>query len=309
MRANFGARGAQKAACGSGGRRRRAASVRDVPNAAQIENWDGPGGEHWVAEAARYDRMNQAFADRIVEALAPQPGERILDVGCGNGALALAIADRVGADGGVVGLDISGPMLANARRRAAAIGASNVTFDKGDAQVHPIPERSFDAVVSRFGVMFFEDPVAAFGNLCRALKPGGRLAFTCWQDLFSNNWIMVPAAAALEHVPIPDLGEPGGPGPFSLADADRVRSVLTDAGFGQIELEAVVRPMPVGDSVDDALHFMQNSDMGDVLMAGVDHETAARAWGAVREAVTPYATPEGVVLDGSVWLVTARRDA
>jgi SAM-dependent methyltransferase len=280
--------------------------VTTVPNTAQIEIWDGAGGEHWVAEAARYDRMNARFAERIIESLAPKAGERVLDVGCGNGALALAIAGLIGPDGSVVGLDVSGPMLANARRRADAAGKTNVTFDKGDAQVHPIAEQSFDAIVSRFGVMFFEDPIAAFRNLHRALKPGGRLAFTCWQDLFRNEWIMVPAGAALQHVPMPDLGEPGGPGPFSFADADRQRTVLSDAGFTEIELEEVVRPMMIGDSVDDALHFLQNSDMGDVLFTGVDDETAARAWADVREALAAHATPDGVVLNGTVWLTTAR---
>jgi SAM-dependent methyltransferase len=278
-----------------------------MPNTAQIENWNGPGGEHWVAEAARYDRMNERFAERIIEAVEPQRGERFLDVGCGNGALALALADAVGPDGAVVGLDVSGPMLANARRRADAAGAGNVTFEQGDAQIHPIPERSFDAFVSRFGIMFFEDPTAAFSNLHRTLKPGGRLAFTCWQDLLVNEWITVPVVAALQHVPMPDLGEPGGPGPFSFADADRLRTILTDAGYVDIALEELVRPMAIGDSLDDALHFLQNSDMGDILMKGVEDETADRAWAAVRESLAAYTTPEGVVLNGTVWLATARR--
>ena len=277
-----------------------------MPNTAQIENWDGPGGEHWVAEAARYDRMNQRFADTIVEAVAPQPGEQVLDVGCGNGALAMALAERVGAEGTVVGLDISGPMLANAEARAASRGLANVRFEKGDAQVHPLEEGAFDAVVSRFGVMFFEDPVSAFSNLRRALRPGGRIAFTCWQELLRNEWIMIPAAAALQHVPMPDLGEPGGPGPFSLADPERLRSVLGQAGYAQIDVEEVVRPMVMGDSIEDVLAFMHDSDMGQILMAGVDDETAARAWASVRQALIPHATADGVVLQGTVWLVTAR---
>ena len=279
------------------------------PNREQIKNWDGPGGEHWVAEAARYDRMNALFGDRIIEAAAPQPGEIFLDVGCGNGGLALAIADLVGQDGAVVGIDISGPMLAKAEQRAEEARITNVTFAKGDAQVHPLADQSFDAVVSRFGIMFFEDPVAAFANLFHALKPDGRLVFTCWQDLFRNDWIMVPAGAALQHVPMPDLGAAGSPGPFSLAGPESLRSVLTEAGFADVALEEVVRPMTMGDSVEDAVQFMKSSDMGEVLMTGVDDQTADRAWEAVRETLATHVTPEGLVLSGTAWLTTARREA
>ncbi|HEX7168852.1 MAG TPA: methyltransferase domain-containing protein [Acidimicrobiales bacterium] len=278
-----------------------------MPNDAQIESWDGPGGEHWVAEAARYDRMNERFGERIVEAAAPSAGERFLDVGCGNGAVALAIADLVGPEGSVTGLDISGPMLANARRRADAAGLGNVTFEKGDAQVAPIPDQSFDAVVSRFGVMFFDDPTEAFRNLQRALKPGGRVAFTCWQELFKNEWIVVPAVAALQHVPMPDLGEAGAPGPFAFADADRLRTLLADAGWADVALEEVVRPMAIAESLDDALHFLRNSDIGNTLVKGVDGETAERAWAAVRDALAAHEGADGVVLNGTAWLVTARR--
>ena len=188
-----------------------ATSANTGPNAAQIENWDGAGGRHWVAEAERYDRMTGAFGERIIEAAAPRPGERVLDVGCGNGAVALAVSGLVAPGGSVMGLDVSGPMLAYARRRAAAAGIASVSFRKGDAQVYPLPPAGFDAVVSRFGVMFFDDPVAAFANLGRALRPGGRIAFTCWRDLLVNDWLMVPAGAALQYVPMPDLGQPGAP--------------------------------------------------------------------------------------------------
>jgi SAM-dependent methyltransferase len=277
-----------------------------MANAEQVRQWDGPDGEHWVAEQDRYDRMNAGFGERIVAALAPQPGERILDVGCGNGALVLSIAPLVAPDGSATGLDISGPMLDNAARRVAEAGLSNVRFEKGDAQVHALPEASFDGLVSRFGVMFFEDPVAAFANLARALRPGGRVVFACWQHVMENEWIIVPSGAALAHVPMPDLGAPGGPGPFAFAEPDRVQSVLGDAGYVDVDLEPVTSPMWFGTDVDDAVGFMKHSGVGSALMEDVDDDTAARAWAAVAEALQPYATPDGVVLSGAAWLVSAR---
>src|SRR5687767_9978445 len=144
-----------------------------MPNVEEREYWDGTGGEHWATEADRYDFINRRFAERIGEALAPRPGERVLDVGCGNGALSLTIAPLVQPGGSVCGLDLSGPMLAVARRRAEEAVLDNAAFEQGDAQVHALPEAAFDAAVSRFGVMFFEDPVAAFANIGRALRPGG----------------------------------------------------------------------------------------------------------------------------------------
>ena len=281
-------------------------TVFHVPNERQIESWDGVAGLHWVAEAEGYDRMNRRFGERIVAVLDAKPRERNLDVGCGNGAMALAIAPLVAPDGWVTGLDVSGPMLAHARTRAPRAAVSNVSFEQGDAQVHPLPVATFDGVVSSFGVMFFDDPVAAFANIRRALKPGGRVVFACWQDLLRNEWIMVPAGAALEHLPMPDLGEPGAPGPFSLANPDKVRSVLHDADLQDVQIDDLVAPMAMGDSVDEAVAFMQHSDMGDALMKDVSDETAARAWAAVRDALEPHANAQGVELNGAAWLVRAR---
>ncbi|HVF73455.1 MAG TPA: methyltransferase domain-containing protein [Acidimicrobiales bacterium] len=274
-----------------------------MPNTEQIEHWDGEGGEHWAEHADFYDALLRRYADRIMARLDPQPGERVLDIGCGNGALALGIAPHVGE---VVGLDISGPMLATAAERAAAAGLSNATFEKGDAQLHALPDASFDAAVSRFGVMFFEDPAAAFANIARMLRPGGRLVFACWQPMFSNAWIMVPAGAVLAHVPLPPMGEPGAPGPFALGDADRVRSLLDGAGFADVELEPVEEPMRYGESVEEAVAFLRNTEMARTLLKDVDEETVGRAWEAVREALAPYAGPDGVSLTGAAWLVTAR---
>jgi SAM-dependent methyltransferase len=157
--------------------------------------------------------------------------------------------------------------------------------------------------------MFFDDPQAAFTNLARALRPGGRLVFACWQDLVANEWLMVPAGAALAHVPMPDLGEPGRPGPFSLADPDRVRSILDAAGFTAVGVDECRCPMPMGATVEDTVAFMQGTDMAQTLMADASEEVAAAAWEAVRAALAPYAGPEGVVLSGAAWIVTATRPA
>jgi SAM-dependent methyltransferase len=277
-----------------------------MPNAAQIERWDGPTGQHWVAEAARYDRMNRAFAAKIVDEAAPQAGVRVLDVGCGNGALALAISPLVLPGGTVMGLDISGPMLEEADRRARAAGISNVSLQKGDCQVYPLASAAYDVVVSRFGVMFFDDPRAAFANLAQALRPGGRLVFACWREVLENEWLMVPVGAALAHVPMPDLGEPGGPGPFSLADPERVRELLADAGLRNVRLQEMRCPMQVGHSVDDAVAFMQGTEMADMLMKDVDPEIQRRAWESVTEALAARSRADGSVeLTGSAWLVTA----
>lgn len=281
--------------------------LRPMTNVEQMDYWNGAGGEHWVAEQVRYDEINAEFGARVAAVLAPQPGDRVLDVGCGNGALGLAIAPLVAPVGVVLGLDISGPMIEAAAQRAHAARLSNAIFEHADAQTYRLEGAAFDAVVSRFGVMFFDDPDAAFANLGRSLRRGGRTVFTCWQDVLANEWLMVPAGAALAHVPMPDLGEAGEPGPFSLAEPDRVRSILTGAGFADVQVEDLRCPMRMGSTVNDTVSFMQSTEMAAALMADASDELAAAAWAAVREALAPYAGPAGVVLQGAAWLVTATR--
>jgi hypothetical protein len=154
--------------------------------------------------------------------------------------------------------------------------------------------------------MFFDDPEAAFANLGAGVRAGGRIAFTCWRELAINEWMMVPAAAALEHLPMPAPPE-SGPGPFAFADPDLLRSVLAAGGFDDVRLEEVDEPMRVGISVDDILDFLHHSDMARNLFAGADDATAAKAWASVRRALDERDGPNGVALQGAAWLVTARR--
>ncbi len=280
---------------------------RATPNRDQVERWERDGA-HWVVEADRYDAMTAGFGDRVLGAAALQTGERVIDVGCGAGATALESARRVRPGGTVLGVDISPPMLALAHERAATAGAEDVEFVRADAQVHDFGAGRWDAVVSRFGMMFFDAPDEAFANLARALRAGGRVAFTAWQGLESSEWIMAPGAPAAVHVGMPEGVEPNSPGPFGLADPDRTVQILEWAGYDRITIDETTQPMRIGDDVDDALAFFQSVPFVRDAVADAPPDRVAAALEAAREALVPYAGPEGVVMnENHAWLVTARR--
>ena len=277
-----------------------------VVNVEQAEEWDGREGDHWVQHADRYDAMSQRITPRLMEAAAVGTADHVLDVGCGCG-LTTRTAARAASAGSVVGMDLSAAMLQVAERRARAEGLANVRFEQGDVQVRAFSPAEFDLTISKFGVMFFEDPVAAFANIASALRPGGRSVFTCWQDLARNDWVMVPAAGALSYVPFPDLGPEGAPGPFSLADTDHTRRVLTEAGFKGIDINEITEQMLLGDNAADATEFLQGTGMARVLFEGVDSETERKAIDAVRDALEAHEQPEGIWLGSAAWLVAATR--
>ena len=278
------------------------------PNVDWITRWEGEEGEHWVTEAERYDTMNAAFGEAMLDAARLQAGERVLDVGCGNGTTTIQAATRVQPGGAAIGVDLSSRMLTLARRRAAAAGAAGTSFLRADAQVHDFPDGEFDTVVSRFGLMFFDDPNAAFANLARALRPGGRITFVAWQGLARNEWILVPGAAAAAHVGMPEGIGPDAPGPYGLADPDRIRKILEGAGFAEVTIEDLTRPMRIGDDVDDALSFIRSIPLVRDLLEHAPPDKRAAAIDAARDALARYERPNGVTMDDNgAWLTNAHR--
>jgi len=276
-------------------------------NHDQVEHWnDSEATGDWVTYQERYDRMLEPFAGLILDAAALSPGEQVLDVGCGCGATTLAAARAV-APGQVAGIDLSAAMLARAGRNAAEAGLVNASFEQADAQVHRFGA-SYDAVISRFGVMFFADPVAAFANLLDATRPGGRLAFACWQPLAENEWLLVPLAALAEHVPLPEPDEPGAPGMFSLSDTGRLRQVLSEAGWHDIAAASQRTPIPIGGgTLGDAMGYLRGRSIVRRMLAEVDQATRDRAMESVHDALAMHLDGDEVRLRASVWLVTASR--
>jgi len=277
-----------------------------VVNVEQAEEWDGRQGDHWVRYADRYDALSQRITPHLTEAAAVGASDHVLDVGCGCG-LTTRIAARAASAGSVLGIDLSAAMLHEAERRARAEGLANVHFQQGDVQVQAFSPAEFDLALSRFGVMFFEDPVAAFANIASAIRTGGRFVFLCWQDLARNDWIMVPAGAALAFVPFPDLGPEGAPGAFSLADPARTRGLLMDAGFEGIEINEVTEKVFLGENAAHATEFLRGTGMARLLFEGVDADTERKAIDAVRDVLEAHEQLEGIWLDSAAWLVAGRR--
>ena len=280
-------------------------------NAEQRSYWNEQAGPIWVAQQERLDEQIRPHGELALAALAAAPGERVLDLGCGCGETTLALAARVGPQGSVLGVDLSEPMLARARERAAAAGLGPLEFLAADAQTAAFAEARFDAAFSRFGVMFFGAPEVAFANVRRALRPGGRLAFVCWRPVAENAWVRVPMQAAAPFFPSPPAPPPpDAPGPFSLADAGRVRRILAAAGFEAIRVEAVDLPLtPAGGDPNGAAElFLHIGPLGAALRElGAGPELRERVREAVRKSFEPHLRAGRVELDSAVWLVQARR--
>ena len=283
-------------------------------NEAQIEFWNGTFGDVWVEAQEQLDRMLAPLSDAALDQVGPLSGLRVIDIGCGCGGTTFALADR-GAN--AWGVDISAPMLAHAESQAASrtpaasgtpaiSGKGETRFSEADAAVHTF-ESNHQLIFSRFGVMFFDDPVGAFANLRTALTPEGKLLFMCWQGVQFNPWISVAARAIQPFLPESNAApDPRAPGPFAFAERDYVMEILTSAGFADVVCEPLTGTLNVGRSLDDAIEFQTRIGPLSRILAEIEEDAVrAEAMLAARTALEGHLTPEGLLLDAACWLVSA----
>jgi SAM-dependent methyltransferase len=275
-------------------------------NSEQIAEWNGALGQRWVEMQREIDDIIAPFGNAALEAAAPQPGDRVIDVGCGCGDTSIEIAHLVGADGAVLGIDVSQPMLEVARSQAALAGCPQLAFREGDASQAALPPNT-DLLFSRFGVMFFSQPSLAFGHLRKSLRAGGRCVFVCWRAPRDNAWAMTPlsaARAALGVTPAP--ADPHAPGPFAFADDERVRAILSGAGFSGIEAQRFDMPLSLGATPRSAAENATRIGPVSRLVREVGNDRLPLILDAIERTLSPLATPEGhVSLNGSAWIVSA----
>jgi SAM-dependent methyltransferase len=273
-------------------------------NAAQIEYWNGAPGEKWVRNQAVMDASLADATAGLMRLAAIRPGERVLDIGCGSGETSLLAAAAVGAGGRVTGVDVSRPLLELARRRAE--GVANLRYVEGDAAIQPFaPEH--DLLMSRFGVMFFADPAAAFANIRKAAAPGGRLAFVCWRAVTENEYAAMPFEIARPLMPPLPPADPHAPGPFALSDPDRLRSILDTAGFRAVSLEKLDGVMRMGTTAEQA--GIQATSLGPTAraLAKFGDDVRARVLAAVTGAFAAYPRTGGFITCRiACWLVGAK---
>ncbi len=251
--------------------------------------------------------MLAPLGEAAVARLHPDPGEHVLDIGCGTGTTSLELARLVGENGHVTGVDVSAPMLDEARLRAADAGLANTSFVVADAGAHQFEPRHYDGAFSRMGIMFFAEPVAGFTNLRRALRPGGRLSFVCWRSPSENSWVTEPGQAVAEVLGPPAPMDPDAPGPFSLASADRISSILTGAGLVDIDITPHDLPLSIGDgTTDELVRYYIDLLPSAAIPENADVHVIDRVKAALATMVERRRTPDGITMGGAAWLVSAR---
>lgn len=264
------------------------------------EYWNEDGGKRWVKYIDRLEAMLSDLSTHLVNRVAPRAGEHILDIGCGGGPTSATYAAAVGDSGRVLGVDISAPILKLGTQRFGDV--SQLQFELADAMTHTFSEATFDTMTSRFGVMFFPDPAAAFSNIRKAIKPGGRLCFMCWQPMTENDWMAIPAAAAFSVLPAPERPAPGTPGPFAFGDPDYVRGIVEPAGFGELSFSAVTETLTLG-SLDETMELMTQMGPAAQSLREVEEHERLEATAKIRDALNEHQRDGAIRMRGSVWIV------
>jgi SAM-dependent methyltransferase len=274
-------------------------------NQAQIAYWNGPIGQIWAGAQEKRDRDHAPMTEAVLKLAAASPGEHVLDIGCGSGTTTLRLARSVAPDGSVVGVDLSGPMLTLAKRRAQDLGSRAQFIEADVTDCHFEPKR-FDLAFSQFGVMFFADPVASLANVHAAMKASGRLAFVCWRASTENPWSAIPESAAKPLLPPMEPVPPDSPGRYSFANPDRVKSILLRAGFHAPQIEKFDALIHLGDTPEAAASSSIDAGPLARTLADADDDTRRR----VRETVTARLAREmgadGISLAAACWLVAAK---
>jgi len=274
-------------------------------NSDQVASWNGTAGRHWTEQQEHMDIQLGPISAAVFAATSITPGMRVIDIGCGCGDTTLEIARRVGPKGHALGLDISEEMLGRARERTPA--GAPVEFVDGDATIHAFPPADADLLFSRFGVMFFADPVLSFANMRKGLRRGGRVAFACWRDRSINPSLQIAAAEAYKFVPPPPPMAPDAPGPFAFASNERVIDILGKAGFSDINVQPVDTELDVaaGHGLDEAVRGALEIGPASRAMNDQPPEIRAKAAAAIRAAYTPHVRGNSVLLPAAIWIVTA----
>lgn len=278
-------------------------------NADQRAFWSEQAGPLWVAQMAAMDAALAPVLETVLKHARIDAGEHVLDIGCGAGTSTLAVADLIGTDGQARGFDISDSLLALARQRAD--GRANVRFSHGDAQTHAFAASEATCMISRFGVMFFDDTTAALANMAKALVPGGRMVFATWGDIPENPYFTLPARTVREVLGTPPKTDPDAPGPFALRDIARVTEMFRAAGLGDVEASAVpLHLTPQGDT-DDVSALMCEIGPAQSALAYFEADDAAREnlRKAISEALAVYSSPEGIRIPALINIYSARKAA
>ena len=276
-------------------------------NKDQKEFWNSEKGEIWVSLEQKIDRMLEPFGKKALKELAPRTGEKVLDVGCGTATATLDIARLIGSTGYVLGVDISEPILACAKKKLETSKSKNVDLLLTDAQDYEFPTGYFDAIFSRFGSMFFENPKAAFKNLINSVKSNGRLTLVCWANRSDNDWIEVSSKAASQFLDLPAKSKPREPGPFAFEDSDYLKTILENVGWSNITFTHFSEKHSVGKTPKEAANFLSSMGPMSIPFKNAEETVRDKVINSLEQKFSEFKGPNGVELNFSTWIVSASK--